>query len=502
MTDRDTARGDMADPNPITDFHVFWTAQEAFPEFERLCLGARSSVRASFRIFDLDTPLYSREGRAIGKTWFDLVLHKLNQGVSFDVTLSDFDPILATPEHRYSWQSARRMAAVNELSEGASFTFRVAMHPARVGFVPRLALRKRVREEFEARDPDELTPGLRELEDQADLPMVPATHHQKMAVIDSEILWIGGLDLNKRRYDSRDHERAPEQTWQDIQAKLRGPIVASAQQHLESFLDVCDGVVDPPPTAPAFLRTISMRRQQELTFISPRNVVNEIEQAHLTALEEAEGLIYLETQFFRYPPLANALAKAAQRNPDLGCILVVPAAPEDVAFDGNDELDARMAAQKELEAMRILREGFGPRVVVASPAQKRRAKEEFSGAILHDAPIIYVHSKLSLFGTQQAILSSANLNGRSLRWDTEAGIHLTDETHVLMLWQRAITHWFGDMIIDPDEEPQESVLEVAAALEDNHSRPPERRNHFLLPYDSTRAENLAAHVPAVPDELV
>ncbi|MEY8838732.1 phospholipase, partial [Cribrihabitans sp. XS_ASV171] len=265
-----------------------------------------------------------------------LILHQLNRGVSFDVTLTDFDPILATHEHRYSWQSARRMAAVNELSEGADFEFRIAMHPARVGFVPRLALRKRVREEFEARDPDELTPGLRELEDENDLPMVPATHHQKIAVIDGEILWIGGLDLNRRRYDSHDHERAPERTWQDIHAKVRGPVVAAAEAHLKSFLDVCAGEADPPPAAPGFLRTISMKRQQELTYISPRTVLREIEEAHLAAFDKVEGLVYLETQFFRHPPLAHALAKAATRKPDLGCVLVVPAAPEDVAFDNND----------------------------------------------------------------------------------------------------------------------------------------------------------------------
>ena len=43
-------------------------------------------------------------------------------------------------------------------------------------------------------------------------------------------------------------------------------------------------------------------------------------------------------------------------------------------------------------------------------------------ASLDGAPIIYLHAKASVFNNELAVVSSANLNGRSMRWDTEAGL--------------------------------------------------------------------------------
>ena len=48
---------------------------------------------------------------------------------------------------------------------------------------------------------------------------------------------------------------------------------------------------------------------------------------------------------------------------------------------------------------------------------------------------------VSIFDGAAAIVSSANLNGRSLRWDTEAGVLLTDPDTVASLRQRLMAHW-------------------------------------------------------------
>jgi phospholipase D1/2 len=45
----------------------------------------------------------------------------------------------------------------------------------------------------------------------------PATHHQKLAVFDRRRLYIGGLDLDERRWDTPEHDRPGAETWQDLQ---------------------------------------------------------------------------------------------------------------------------------------------------------------------------------------------------------------------------------------------------------------------------------------------
>ncbi|MEX3016155.1 phospholipase [Gymnodinialimonas hymeniacidonis] len=490
------------DQDPISELEVHFTASEAFPAFERLCLAASKTICGCFRVFDPSTALHSDEAREIGTTWFELLLHVLNRGVKIDLTVSDFDPIIATEDHRRSWQTARQLAALNELSTGARLTFAIAMHPARVGYVPRRVLHAKTADELEQTNADPLTPGLDGVELKDDLPMVPATHHQKLAVIDDEALYIGGLDLNDRRYDTLDHDQPSIGTWQDIQAIARGPVVHAAAAHLASFQAVTETVEDPPPQAPGFLRTLSTKRAQDLIHIAPKPLVNEIEQAHLDAVARCRGLLYLETQFFRHKPLAKALVKAAAEHDDLACILVLPAAPEDVAFEGNEAEDAQFGAQVQMEALEILSDGLGDRLALASPAKARPATDEPDTAIVHDAPLIYVHSKLSLFGQDEAILSSANLNGRSFRWDTEAGLHLTNRAHVAPLWPRVFAHWLGDDAPDPTAEPRAVVDRINTLLKQARDTSPQDRSHFLLPFDPEAQARLAKPLPFVPDEMV
>ncbi|MEM6557462.1 MAG: phospholipase D-like domain-containing protein, partial [Pseudomonadota bacterium] len=232
--------------------------------------------------------------------------------------------------------------------------------------------------------------------------------------------------------------------------------------------------------------------------------VTEIERAHLQAIAATQGPILLETQFFRHKPIAEALADAANRNPHLTCMMILPAAPEDVAFYGNRRQDAQLGAQMQMDCIDIITQAFEQRLALASPAQATSRIEGLDQtAILHDAPIIYVHSKLSLFGGHEAILSSANLNGRSMRWDTEAGIHLARPNHVTALWDAALRHWFPTMPYpDPLADQLTFIAWVRVELAKNMVTTPEARPHFLLPFPRGRDTELAKPVFGVPDEIV
>ena len=332
--------------------------------------------------------------------------------------------------------------------------------------------------------------------------LFPVTHHQKFAVFDQETLYIGGLDLDERRYDTKDHDRAAEQTWQDVQVTVRGPVVDAAWDHLNSFESVVAAKCDPAPAADGFLRTLSTKRWPSVLHISPKTLVTEIEDAHLRAVSQAHELIYLETQFLRHLPLAEALARQGRQQPDLRLIIDVPAAPEDVAFEENTGRDARLGEQLQADAMQCIQDGFGDRVLICSPAQRRPAFETDARDTLGKSPIVYVHSKVSIFDDAQAIVSSANLNGRSLRWDTEAGIHLTRTDHVQQLRARIFDHWMPNTGTAPAQNLLQLFEDWRDRVWSDVNRAPKDRRCRLLPYDITAAEKLGKAAPFVPNELV
>lgn len=516
---------------PAPPVGILITAAEAYPALERAFLAAETEIIASFRIFDLKTRLRAPESLAIGDTWFDLIIHTLRRGVAVTLILSDFDPLARPRLHRATWRSVRMLWAAAEMAgPGARLSVIPALHPAVAGLWPRLLFWPLVlwrllrvtgwlRRLVGARRAAALRemPGVGRLLAAKDAlprprlfalpPLHPATHHQKLAVFDRWRLYIGGLDLDDRFYDTPDHDQPAHETWHDVQLLAEGPVAADAQAHLEGFLQIIAGRTPPGPAAPdrdglRLVRTLSRKREPwAWRLLSPEPVVSEIEVAHHAAIDAAERLIYVETQYFRDRRLARHLAQAARARPGLSMILILPAAPDDVAFDGSTGPDARLGEFLQEKCLRILRRGFGRRLFVGGAAQPRRTRDR-SRAQLKGAPLVYIHAKVSLFDATRAIVSSANLNGRSLRWDTEAGLVIDRPETVAGLRRRLMAHWLpkdaGADFFDPDRAVQ-AWWALAAR---NAKRPPERRRGFLLPYDQKQAEDFGRAFPLVPEELV
>ncbi|MEL6677724.1 MAG: phospholipase D-like domain-containing protein [Pseudomonadota bacterium] len=497
----------------VAEVQPLLTAAEAYPELEKLFLRAETSVRASFRIFDLTTPLYAPEAREVGVDWFDLLVATLRRGVTVTFTLADFDPLLATDLHAQSWRSARQFWAAADCAPPGRLRFRVALHGARPSpMVTRLmqpfmrrklaahAARVRALSDRQASAWLLERPGVRaHLGSRGGrqlLDLHPATHHQKLAVFDERVLFIGGLDVNPRRYDDPAHTRAAAQTWQDVSVIASGRVVADAVAHLKSL----EGAETPPPSR-HFLITKSAQERGRGLRLSPRTVDAGLERATLEQIRKARHLVYIETQFFRSRRIAEALAAQARANRDLGLILILPAAPEDAAFHGSTGLETRYGEYLQARAVRRVRRAFGARAFVGMPVRPRRRHSDGRDTA-EGAPAIYIHSKVSVADDDVAVVSSANMNGRSLRWDTEAGLRLDDPAQVATLRRRLFDHWLP---IGAEEALYRSTTAVAAwsaLAQTNRTSPPEARRGFIVPYDVRPAEELGMAVPLVPEETV
>ncbi|WP_092066403.1 phospholipase D family protein [Poseidonocella pacifica] len=498
---------DLPDEDTRQDFEVMVTAEQAWPVFEREVLAAREEISCGFRVFDLATPLLSDAAREVGETWFDLLAHVLSRGVRFHLVLSDFDPVMATDLHEATWRTMRQAAALAEVvGPEAARRLRVipSMHPTRAGALPRLtmmpfALRK-MREQLRK------IRGIRRRRQAVGLDpdtwpeLYSVSHHQKIAVFDRESLYIGGLDLNPRRYDTREHHRPAAETWSDLQILIRGPEAEEAARHLETFLAVIH-VEQEAETGVLVRRTLSAPRAMGFWALSPRSVLTEIQDDHLAAFERAQHLIYIETQFLRSSVIAGGLAQAAKDNPDLRLICILPGLPEDVAYDGNDGLDARFGMALQAQAIKRVSEAFEDRAVFASPVQPRFAARE-SDAVLSGSPMIHVHNKLLITDRDFAMVGSANLNGRSMRWDTETAVRLEDPDRVRRVWEAVCAHWWRGELPADAATPEAAQPWWRDEIIRNGVRRPESRKGFLVPHDPERREDLQQSLPGATEDIV
>lgn len=551
--DRERVFGQLLSPGfrPCGTFEPLITAEEAYPTMERLAWEAERSIWMAFRIFEPSTRI--RNPDLPCETWLDLLREKLRQGVEVRIALADFDAIVAAELHETSWRSAEELGTICD--EG-SLEVMPIRHEARIGrgwrygfWLPALVSLEHQRRALNEMPEDERRtcfyrrPGIwsflrlnrrGRLKWRAyRLPrLYPVTHHQKIAVFDGTRAILGGLDVNERRWDTKEHDRPAPETWHDLSVMVDGPVVTDIAGHL------ADGWNDnrqrmaalrreqmrwmpagaprlplpasplPKPEPPAdeaergvkLVRTVSKNHRAFLR-VSPVSCFAEIEAEHVRLIRQARQLIYIESQFLRSAPVGEALAEAARARPELGLIMVLPAAPEQIAFERKSGIPERLGEHLHHECVECVREGFGERAAIVTPARPVASDSEGRDQT-HGAEIIYVHAKVIVVDDAQAIVSSANLNGRSLRWDTEAGVVCNVPERAATLRRRLFEHWL------PEGAGREFFeLGTAAAAwrrlaDANAALPPERRAGFIVPHDETRAAEFGMDVPGMPDDSV
>ncbi len=485
------------------------TAEEGFPALERLVASAREELLMSFRIIDPRTRLRARELTELGlETWADLIAWVTRRGVRLRLLIADFDPLFARDLHRNAWLCASGFADVVQ----GDAQILCAPHGQRAGGLWQMMLRGPIRRaltELQSEDPVKLTPVER-LFLKAGPVLRPVTLHQKFAIVDGRACIIGGLDVNERRYDTHAHDRRADQTWHDVSVHVADDDFASSLAG--HFADCWNAAIDcdAASLAERALKMQTSTRAQGRTDLrvlrtfsapcsgaarlSPNTRITDHETAMIRLFDEAERFIYFETQFLRHAPLTEALVRAAQRVPDLQLVALLPAAADRVLFDGDTSWDARQAHGLQISQLEQLQAAFGRRMALLTPAQPRPADAE--GPAIDNAAPIYLHSKVTLVDDTSAMIGSANMNGRSMRWDIEASALIRDRDFTSGLLDRFGRKWIGR---DGTDLRQAATWQTQA--ETDAGKAPDARKGYVLPFPMAAGNRFSQRLTFLPKEM-
>ena len=138
---------------------------------------------------------------------------------------------------------------------------------------------------------------------------------------------------------------------------------------------------------------------------------------------------------------------------------------------------------------------------VSRPVRPVRVAGSGRDTLCH-SPIIYVHAKVSIFDEDHAVISSANLNGRSLRWDTEAGVSLELRQEVSGLRHRILRHWLWEGAEDAYYDPDTAASKWRDMAAANGACDPTERNGYLVPHDPEPARAFGRPIPGLPHAMV
>lgn len=528
----------------------------AFRSMEEAIDSAKKSVYLAFWIFNPNTPIQSRKVKKNGKRhWADLLRSAANRGVDVRVLLTDFDPLFQDNLHRYNWNAYRRLVhEANRLDVDKRDNLQTicSLHPATasIGIESRLEhqlkkhvtfLNQRLKDSGERATLRFFSnwPGLWRLvkyykqkktfllRENVELVAYPASHHQKLCIVDEITSFCGGLDINIGRIATPSHN-SERNFWHDVDVKMQGA----------ASLDVCRNFIGrwnvevplflkgvksannsfPPykmalspvkpdlylktTIAPALGKAIVQihRTKSDNTFFSPvpSTIQDDIKKGYERAITHAKHYIYIENQYVRSPELGEWIIDRAKTNPDLRVIIVLPIAPEEVGATGTgDELTEHgLSMQHEvlIKLRRELKERVGIFSLIMKVKGRGRSKTETFGS-----PQIYLHSKLLIIDDLYANIGSSNTNPRSFYVDTEitAACYCPDEVKRLRLklWQehlgrpKGMENWVAVNFVSKWTKIAEANAKTAIV----------KRQGFVIPHDEARFPGTKASI--LPDKF-
>ena len=539
---------------PLPSWKVLVTASEAYPEMERLVLAARSELFLGLHVFQGDTALRSQEAREAGhEVWSDLLCDAMERGVSVRLLLTDFDPAGIPELHVTAWKRVKELLeSMRDHIERTPelFEMQVVLPAGRVGEVQRrvfwpplyMFLRDLVRK---GREELLHAPGWWKNVDSLDSEPIrvlfnppkllsSTTLHQKFLVADGERAVVGGLDIDERRYDDPKHRRDAPETWHDVTLAVEGPVAGDIATHfrecwdrnlatghslLEDYIEQHDLVgarahpfdapsrspeepVEMPEPSIRLLRTVSRENGGPMA-LGPEPEITEIEDAYVEAIGQARSLIYIESQYLRARAIREALVEAGEREKRLAVVIVLPGAPEDIAYQGRAGSVQRYGEYLQSRVVHALRKTYGERVGLYAIVHDRERREQGERDALYGRGMVYVHSKIMTVDDHTAIVGSANLNGRSMRWDTELCVRVRSRDFTADLKRRLFAIHLGEENARLADEPHGLVVARAwrADAEARAARPIGHEGG-AVPFPEIKMHRFSKRSLFIPEDMV
>jgi len=250
-----------------------------------------------------------------------------------------------------------------------------------------------------------------------------ASHHQKIVVIDDALAFCGGIDMTGSRWDTRahldrdEHRRRPTtgrryEPWHDATMAVDGDAAAAIGKLSRERWKIAGGEPLPKPAAngdpwpeelePHF-RDVDVAIARTRAAIDGRKPVREIEALFLDMIGSARRFVYAENQYFSSRVVAEAICRR----------LGEPDGPEFVIVNPKTSqgwLDDEVMSPARAELLERVR------------ACDRHGRFRIYTPVTEGGEDIYVHSKITIADDRQLRVGSANLNNRSLGFDSECDL--------------------------------------------------------------------------------
>ncbi len=277
---------------------------------------------------------------------------------------------------------------------------------------------------------EEKTPDNVETELDDTIPM-GGSQHQKIVVIDDEIVFSGGMDVSTNRWDTRDHPVISEERdgpdgeygpLHDVQMVSSGPVVVDFaklvrwrwQRVAESTpIDIREDANNSeesplpdvwPDGFPPMFENVQCALARTIPFMDEVEPAQEVRHMLLDLIGEAESFIYIENQFTTRQEIAEALNKQLKLKPNLSVAIVSSYEPK-----GKFECEAFWASR--IEFKKILEKGIDPKRVKLTYS----SVEDMKGRKAYKR----IHSKVMTIDDKYLVIGSSNLSNRSMTLDTE-----------------------------------------------------------------------------------
>lgn len=258
-----------------------------------------------------------------------------------------------------------------------------------------------------------------------------ASHHQKLAIIDRSIAFVGGMDVCNSRWDDRSHDAeaplrcsgggTPYAPYHDVQAFVTGDAVdvlrdwfcerwQAATGHCLELPDVPRTEIEIEPSFTVEAPVLGLARTLPRTDDPPTAPTKELYELHLRAIAEARRSIYIENQYLSCDEIADALARRmhAESEPPLEIVIVLP---------------EKSAGFKERISIGV----YQQRILARLTEVAERTGHQL-GVYYHcacgpkgDVPV-FIHAKVLAVDDRFLLVSSANTSNRSMGFDTELGL--------------------------------------------------------------------------------